>query len=966
MKTFLNSIGLISVLILNATLGTCQTAFKTYLEDPLQLKETTLANGMKVLLVENHDKPEISGAFVVNVGSKNDPADNTGMAHYLEHMLFKGTETMGTTDYAKEKIHLDAIVSLYDSLGMETDEEKRKVIQKKINDASNLAAQYALPNEFDRIIAEMGGTNLNAFTTADMTVYLNVFPPNQIEKWLDVYVHRMQHPVFRLFQTELETVYEEKNRSMNEPINNLFEYFLENFYKGHPYGDQTTIGKTEHLKNPSLSTMYQYFYKYYVPNNMALVLVGDFNSEAILPLIEEKLNQLPYKPLEENDDFPLEPFEGRKVLNVKSSPIKIAAYGYRVDGNGTINKPLNDVFMQLLSNDTETGLLDELRTSGQVMGTMMLNIPYNDYGALVVVNIPKLVGQSFEEAEDLLFAKFDSLKSGSFKAETLEAIKNGLIKQKKLSLETNSEIAYSLYEYFISGQDWNKTINYTSQLEKITKADVVAYAMTVFGDDYLALFSKMGSNKKDKIQKPERDPVISISTEKSEYYQAFSEIKEQPLSPVYIDFESDISAVELPNNSVFVQTENPKNDIFDLTLRWSVGSFHNPKIAYLANYLNRIGTENLTFSDYRKAIQKLNASYYFYADQEYFYIDIDGEDRNLLATIDLINELLQLPAVDQHKVKELVEEAKADLKFEKSSPGNIVKALREFALYGKSSLYLQNLTVKEVGEITPQDYLALFSEVQKYPLTIHYTGNNQGAKSKLGEIFKSVSTKKTQTTVYDRKVIENTENTIYFINQKRSTQANIHFDFSAGNIPINEYYKLNAFNEYFGMGMSSLVFQEIREFRSLAYASYGYCKPGKRPQNIAMFNGYVGCQNDKTIEAMQVMLGLLNNMPEKSERLGYIKGASIRSSLTSVPGFRSLISQIEKWQEAGFERDPRQDFLPAYENLTFSEIVEFYQTYLKGKPVTISIVGDKKQFDIKELEKFGKVIQLKTKDVYVE
>ena len=639
------------ILLLSNSLVFGQSAFKTYEGDPLNLKETTLSNGMKVFLVENHDKPEISGSIVVNVGSKNDPADNTGMAHYLEHMLFKGTQTLGTIDFEKEKVYLDEINNLYDQLAKETELEKRNSIQKKINEASNKAAQYALPNEFDRIIAEMGGTKLNAFTSADMTVYLNVFPPNQIEKWLDVYVHRFENPVFRLFQSELETVYEEKNRSMNEPINSLFEYFLENFYEGHPYGDQTTLGKTEHLKNPSLSTMYSYFYKYYVPNNMALVLVGDFDSETILPIIKEKLNQLPYKALEDDDNFPLKPFEGRKTLNVKSSPIKISAYGYRVDGTAKMNYPLNDVLTELLTNDTETGLLDELRTSGEVMGTMMMNIPYNDYGALVVVNIPKLIGQSFEEAEALLFAKFDSLKSGGFKEETLESIKNGLLKQKKLSMETNEEIAYGLYEYFISGKDWNEIINYDNQLESITKADVVAYAKTVFVDDYLALYSKMGSTKKDKIQKPERDPVVSKSIEKSEYYKTFLTIKEQPLAPVFIDFSKDISSSELSNNGLYVQTRNPKNNIFDLTFRWSIGNYNNASLTYLAAYLNRVGTNKTDFVNYRKEIQKLNASYYFYADEEYFYLEINGEDEKLDQTIDLVNDLVQGAAVDNSKIK---------------------------------------------------------------------------------------------------------------------------------------------------------------------------------------------------------------------------------------------------------------------------------------------------------------------------
>ena len=268
--------------------------------------------------------------------------------------------------------------------------------------------------------------------------------------------------------------------------------------------------------------------------------------------------------------------------------------------------------------------------------------------------------------------------------------------------------------------------------------------------------------------------------------------------------------------------------------------------------------------------------------------------------------------------------------------------------------------------ITPKEYLSFFNEVKSYPLTIHYTGNNEKAKAKVNEIFKTKPQKKAAASYLDRKEVEYTENTIYFINEKKSTQANIHFNFSMGKIPVSEYSKMNAFNEYFGKGMSSLVFQEIREFRSLAYSSYGVCVPGKTITNNALFYGYVGCQNDKTIEALEIMLGLINNMPEKTERIDYIKGATIRSSLTSVPGFRSLIAQIGRWKEQGFTKDPRALFKTDYENLSFDDIMSFYNKYVKGKPIVISITGDKKQIDFKALSKFGKIIKVKKKDIYVD
>ena len=964
-STVYGALLILFLLQINAN-GIAQNPFKTYENDPFNLKETELENGMKVFLVENHDVPEISGAIVVNVGSKNDPADNTGMAHYLEHMLFKGTKELGTTDYEKEKIHLDKIVSLYDELGLEKDPEKRKIIQKKINDESNLAAKYALPNEFDRIIAEMGGTRLNAFTSADMTVYLNTFPPNQIEKWLDVYVHRFKEPVFRLFQSELETVYEEKNRSMNEPINYMLEQFLEHTFKGHPYGDQTTIGKTEHLKNPSLSTMYEYFYKYYVPNNMALVLVGDFKSEEILPVIKKKLSELPYKELKKEDDFPVDKIDGKQIINIKSSPIKMSMYGFRARNTDQINKAAFDVMQALLSNEAQTGLVDQLTTNGDLLASIMLEMPFNDFKTMAIINIPKLVGQSFEEAEALLFSKLDSLKAGKFDESTLEIIKRGLIKNLELRLESNGEIAMEIYSHFVSGKDWSAVANYQKDLTAITKSDIVKLANAYFGENYIALYSKMGSTPSERMAKPERDPIIIKNTEKSSYYQSYSEIKETFLAPRFVNFETDVQKEVLDNGAMLIKNANPANDIFELEYRWGIGNYDDNLISHLTEYLNMVGSKQNKLDDFRKELQALNSTYYFTSDDRYFSIHIDGEDQNLELIINKINELLVEPDSDDSKLKEVVDAAKTERKFEKSSPGSVAEALHEYALYGSNSRQLKRRGIKSLKSVTVQDYLSLFEKVKTYPLTVSYVGNNEALTSYLNKIFKVKSGEKEKHEFLNRTEIKPSENTIYFINSKKSTQANIYFDFPLGKIPIETYYKMYAFNEYFGGGMSSLVFQEIREYRSLAYASYGRCRPAITPNNNVVFSGYVGCQNDKTIESMEVMVGLINDMPMKTERIGYIKGATVRSALTSAPGFRDLIDRIRRWKDQGFDKDPNEVFKANYENLTFNDITEFYETYIKGKPMIISIVGDKKQIDFKKLSQFGKIIELKMKDIYTD
>lgn len=966
---------IISIIISLLVIGNSysQVKLKEYPNDKLGLKEATLDNGMKVFLIENHNKPEIFGSFVINVGSKNDPKDNTGMAHYLEHMLFKGTQTMGTLDYEKEKVHLDKINELYAQLGSEVDEEKRLKIQKKINEESKLAGEYALPNEFDRIIAEMGGTNLNAFTTNDMTVYLNKFPPNQIEKWLDVYVHRFKNPVFRMFQSELETVYEEKNRSMNESFSYLLERYLAKVFEGHPYGEQTTIGKTEHLKNPSLTAMYDYYNKYYVANNMALVLAGDFKSEDIIELINQKLSQFPKSNLVKKENFPIKPISGKVEETLKSSPVKMAIYGFRIDGQKSLNQAKIDLLLAILQNGSETGLIDQLRTKGKVLMSGVMEFSLEEQGSLAIFNIPKLIGQSFEKAEVLLFSQLDSLKQGKFSDELFNAVKNELVKYKKTTFENNEDLSEIVYDYFISHEDWNKVINYESDLEQLTKDDIIEYANQIFQDDFIVLYSKMGKTKMEKLKKPPFKPVPSKNTQKSDYYDFYNKIETAVLEVDYVNFEQDIKSTQINPKVKLNQTLNPINDVFDLTYTWDIGLVEKPSLVSLASYLNLVGTTEKEFDVFRKSLQELSVSYYFEIENQNFILSVDGEDKNLSKTVTLINELLLSPAKDESKLKEVIQEQKYMNKDYKSAPSSVVQLLRDYAIYKDESKFIKKTKVKEMKDFTTDFYVDnLNILLRQNNLRIDYVGNNNEIKSVIEKQVKSFPVvtgdviESPNASYLDRKPQFDTKNTIYFVNDKKATQTNIFFDIDISNVPKEEHYKLYAFNEYFGKGMSSLVFQEIREFRSLAYSAYGFCYPGKTPAINETFVGFVGCQNDKTIEALTIMMGLINDMPTKPERLEYIKGAITNSAITSRPGFRNLSEQIERWKEQGYKTDPNYLFKEEFKDLSFEEVMEFYTKYLKNKPVTISMVGDKKQINFKELATFGEIKEVKIKDIYVD
>ncbi|MEL6849989.1 MAG: pitrilysin family protein [Bacteroidota bacterium] len=519
----------------------------------LNMEMYTLPNGLKVYLNEDHSQPEIYGGVAINAGSKQDPSDATGIAHYLEHMLFKGTETMGTTDFSQEKAHQDRIVELYDELAQTTDEEARKNIHKQINEESIKAAEFGINNEFDKLLKSIGSTGVNAFTSFEITFYHNTFPPNQVQKWLDIYAHRFQKPVFRTFQAELEVVYEEKNRAMDGFGYSIFETFLSNLFKNHPYGQQTTLGKTEHLKNPPLRKMYEFFDQYYVANNMALILCGDFNPEEVKPYIEASFGQLKSGEVPPYPEFPEAPFAGREEVKMRAAPVKIGALAFRTVPHMHPDRTTLEVADYILSNYSETGLLDKLALDGKLLMAQSQLLVNKDHGAQIYIFLPKIVGQSLNKAEDLVLTEIRKLAQGDFDEKLLEAAKLEMILEFEESLEDFENRGDLIGYSFVYGESWEEFMSFPGRVRNITKADVQKAAQSYFGENYLVLHSGRGFSKKDKIEKPDIEPVKPKEGNKSAYATYFEALPELEGSPRFVDFEKDIQARSLPGKSVLYQ-----------------------------------------------------------------------------------------------------------------------------------------------------------------------------------------------------------------------------------------------------------------------------------------------------------------------------------------------------------------------------------------------------------------------------
>jgi len=879
MKRFL----ILFLLGLSCLLSNAQTSdFKRTDVDVYQLP-----NGLTVILNEDHNAPQVFGGIVVRAGGKDDPKGGTGMAHYQEHMLFKGTEELGTTNWEAEKVHNDKIFELYDLLGKTTDPAERKKIQEQINDESLKASAYTIPNELSKLIKSMGGTQLNAGTGPDVTMYYNAFPPTQMEKWLDLYSHRFEKPVFRLFQAELEVVYEEKNMYSDQFVFPLLENFNRNFFKNHPYGQQTLIGTVEDLKNPSLSKMYQFFETWYVPNNMALVIVGDFDKSTIKPMIEAKFGDWKRKELPERPKYEEKPFVGREFVKMKLSPIKLAFLGFRTIPAGHPDEIPLAICNSILSNESQTGLLDKLVLDNKLMAAQIINMPYNDQGAALYLIVPKIIGQKLESAEKLVLDQIARLKKGDFDPAVVDNIKKELLRSYQLSMESNSYKANTLASAFGRNQSIDDLLNYPGKINRISREDVIRVANTYYGDNYLAFYSKMGFPKKQKIDKPGYKPVTANTNAVSDYAKKFDAMPETKKEASFIDFDKDVIGQKVSDAMQFYCVKNPANDVFSLKLRYRVGSKAIPDLKYAADAMNLAYPESYTLDTYKAKFAAIGCTYSINGDESYTTVELTGFDSQLKEALSLISALFEKPVLEQKRLGILYEGEKTNRKMERSEPDNVAEALFAWVRYDKKSDFIDRLSLKEIKALKSEQMIAAFQSIRNYGVDIHYAGNLPlETLQECGEEFIHVTAEKKADIPYVPDVKQYTENTVFFVNKKKATQSKVYFLSNGFSYTPSVQADMDAFNMYFGGDFSGLVLQEIREYRSMAYTAGARFNPPVLKGKEAYFAGYVGTQADKTLDAIVVFDSLIRFMPVKEERTEMIRDYLLQSSISQRPPFR--------------------------------------------------------------------------------
>jgi len=935
-------------------------------DDPLDAHIYELDNGLRVYLTENHEEPRFYAEIAVRAGSKHDPADGTGLAHYLEHLLFKGNRNLGTLDYAAEEPLLNEIVDLYEQHHDETDETVRAEIYSEINRVAQQAAEYAVPNEIDKLYNSMGGSGLNAHTWYEETVYKVGLPSNRLQQWAEIESDRFVNPVFRLFHTELETVYEEKNRTLDNAGRIIGTAIDELLYKIHPYGQQPTIGTVDHLKNPSLVYIQDYFDTYYVPNNMGIFISGDIDIEETIALISDKFGHWESKPVAEVGPWDEPALQGAERRTVQYPGEEQVSIAFRTAENGHEDKEALILVDMILDNRT-AGLINlNLNQQQLVSNAGSSPLFLNDYGSQNLYGVPKQ-DQTLEEIEELLLAQIDNVKSGNFEEWIIPAIINDFKKNEKASLEFNTARVGIMRQSFIEGSEWDYHIAELDRMEQLTKADVVAVANKYFGDDYVSVYRVDDQHVVPPVEKPQIDPVSIDPTRQSEFAANILAMEYDKIEPSFVQADTDYRVIEFADGVELYYAPNPLNDLFSFSIGVEVGTEENEKLGLSASLMVVAGTQNMTNEELQKEWYRMGSEFRFGSGENSSAFSVSGLDEQFENSIALMMELVKTPATDAQTLEQLKGILLKTREDRKSSPPAIAQALYLYNRYGEESPLLEALTSQEIMDTELEELMSLPADLLNYKHTIAYTGSMP--LEDLVEVLRrhhTIEGELQDTPDFRFRTAREIDDTELMVVDQQTAQAQVRIEFPDGAYDPDDAVMSSIYTNYFGSGMSSVVFQELREARALAYSAQARYSQGSRLDAENLMLGAIGTQTDKTVEALDAFIDLIDNMPSSSERFEEAVNSQLNRYRTSKLNFREVIGAVRSWERLGFETDPRRERYQQLQDASLEELQAFQEEHVKDRPKLISIVGDLSIIDTEELEQFGTVEEVQVEQLFVD
>jgi len=928
--------------------------YETVSNDPTGLRLYTLDNGLKVYLSQNQDEPKIQTYITVRAGSSYDPKESTGLAHYLEHMLFKGSDEFGTSDWESEEKLVAQISDLYELHKIETDVAKKEILYRKIDSVSYLASKFAIANEYDKMVASIGATGTNAHTNYEETVYHNKIPANELNKFLTLESDRFNKLVLRLFHTELEAVYEEFNRIQDSDGWKMYLAKLDALYPTHPYGQQSLIGTSDHLKNPSLVDINNYFDKYYVPNNMALVLVGDLDFEKTVKMVDATFGKMERKEVVHPvlpKESPMTEIIVREVYGPNNESVQVA---FRTDGVGSRDEKFITLADMIIMNG-KAGLFDlNLNQKQLVQGSSTEPLFNNDYGYLALHGTPK-AEQTLDEVKELMLGEIEKLKRGEFDEWLMEASINDLKLRQTRQYENSTSLAGMYFNAFIQRESWNDKMQFLEDLRKITKEELVAFANEFFKENYVLLYKRRGEDKNiAKVKNPKITPIELNRESQSDYVASFNEIEAEELQPLFVDYKNEIQTTSLNNGVEMSYILNKTNDLFNLNIIFDMGNDNDKKLALAVGYLEYLGTDTYTAEELAQEFYKLGVDYSVNTGSDRSYVSISGLQENLDKGLELLEHLMANAVQDQEAYDNYIAsilKSRADGKTQKD---NILRnGLNSYAQYGEESRLRDIFNADELSAVDPSELADIIRDLSNFKHRIFYYGNDfnkaVSALNKHHEVpkeFKGYPPAK-------KYVQKDTGKDVYF-SDFDMVQAELYFIAKGDQFDAKKMAISSVFNSYF----SKEVYREIRESKALAYAVGASYSVSSRKENSDRMLAYVGTQANKLPEAVDAMVELLNGMPQGEKQFNEAKESALKKIAAQRITKSNIFWNYERLLKRGIDYDNREEMYKEIQNMTLEDVNEFFNSNVKGRDYSITVIGNKNDLDMSALKKLGKVHEM--------
>ena len=960
----------LSLIVASAIMLFCAVScskYETVKGDPMKVKIYTLDNGLKVYMSVNKEQPRLQTYIAVRNGGKNDPSDNTGLAHYLEHIMFKGTESFGTSDYAAEKPLLDQIEEQFNVYRTKTDPKERLAIYHVIDSLSYLASEIAIPNEYDKLMSVIGSQGTNAFTSDDQTVYQENIPSNQIDNWARIQADRFKNLVVRGFHTELEAVYEEYNMYLNEDAENAIYAMDSVLYKHHPYGSQQVIGTQDHLKNPSISAIKKQKALMYVPNNVAICVSGDFDPDQFVATIEKYFGD--WQPNPTLPEFTYQPEETLKapvVRHVYGNESDFLLFGWRTPGQKEQESEIAGIVESILTNG-KAGLIDlNLNQQQKVLAAGSQIYDRVDYSDFLIQGYPK-EGQTLDQVKDLILAEVAKLRTGDFDESLIGAAVANIKLTQMRQLESNSSRAMRMVNSFIEHTDWASQVTLLDRLAKVTKADVVEWANKYLSENsYVLVYKHQGVNpKNNKIVAPAITPIATNRDKQSAFLKEISGIQVPPIEPVFVDYQKDLSKSEFKKGIEMLYKQNDRNDIVTATFRFDIGKSTDPALAFAFSYLSYLGTPTRSADQIALEEYKIAGNHSFNVADNILTFSVNGLAENLGQMLDIVEDLMLNAIPDEAILENLKQDELKARQMSKASQSSCSSALNRFIYYGPEYVKSVSLSDEQVAALTSEQLLGLVKGIldKQHKILFYGPQDESQAKSIIAEHHKCSDNPEKLVKKYTKRQI--VDKPKVYMAQYDSRQFNyIQYSDRGEKFSIDDVAPIQLFNEYFGSGMNTIVFQEMREARALAYSAGAVLSSPSYLDDTYSFYARIGSQNDKLKAAVEAFDLIINEMPQSEESFRIAKtGLESVLRTSRVTGMSVLTSYLNA-QELGLKEPLDKLVYDKLADMTMKDVVACQQKWVKGRTYIYGILGDTKDLDIKFLGTLGTVQEVSLDDLF--